>query len=81
MNPLPFLTKEEILKMVDPLTQPAAIRRWFECSGFSHFKIMPCGLPLVPRSFLDQQAGNDVSHGRGPNPDALRERFGKKKSA
>lgn len=78
MSTLPFLTKEEILKMVDPLKQPKAIRRWFENSGFSDFKIMPCGLPLVPRSFLDQQPQNAVSHGRGPNPDAFRERFGKK---
>ena len=74
---LPFLTKEEILKMVDPLKQPKAIQRWFENSGFSGFKVLPCGLPLVPRSFLEQHPQNDRP-GKGPNPDALRERYGKK---
>lgn len=81
MSTLPFLTKEEILKMVQPLTQPKAIRRWFQNSGFPSFRVMPCGLPLVPRSFLDQQPQNDPCHGKGPNANALRDHFAKKKSA
>lgn len=74
---LPFLTKDEIMILVDPLKQPAAICRWFQNSGFSDLKIMPCGLPLVPRSFLDSYSQNDRQK-KGPNTSALLQRFGKK---
>ena len=47
---LPYLTNEEIKGITEPLTQPAAIVRWFRANGFSDCKVKPNGLPLIYRS-------------------------------
>lgn len=46
----PHLTTEEILDMVQPLQQPAAIVRWFKKQGFVVKVVRPNGLPLISRS-------------------------------
>ena len=50
MTARPYLTDNEIREITYPLTQPAAIRRWFEQNGFAGAKIKPNGLPLIFRS-------------------------------
>lgn len=46
----PHLTTDEMLDMVEPLTQPAAIVRWFRKQGFEVKSIRPNGLPLISRA-------------------------------
>jgi len=46
------LTDAEIREMVFPLTQPAAIVRWFKKQGFT-VKVRPNGMPLVSRAHFD----------------------------
>lgn len=41
-----FLTDAQILDIVKPLTQPAAIVRWFVREGFT-VKVRPNGMPLI----------------------------------
>ena len=50
--PLPHLTDAEILDMVAPLKQPAAIVRWFRAQGFT-VREKPNGMPLVGRSHFE----------------------------
>jgi hypothetical protein len=54
---LPFLSDEEIFAIVKPLTQPAAIIRWFKNNGFDQIKVKPNGMPLVGRTYFDQVTG------------------------
>lgn len=49
----PFLSDEEILEIVKPLTQPAAIMRWFKHNGFPDVKARPNGMPLISRAYFD----------------------------
>jgi hypothetical protein len=49
MSAVPYLTNEEILGIVEPLTQPAAIVRWFRSHGFPDCQVRPNGLPLIFR--------------------------------
>lgn len=46
---IPHLTTEEILDMVEPLHQPAAIVRWFKKQGFVVKVVRPNGMPLISR--------------------------------
>lgn len=46
----PHLTTEEILDMVEPLQQPAAIVRWFKKQGFVVKVVRPNGMPLISRT-------------------------------
>lgn len=46
----PHLTTEEILDMVSPLQQPAAIVRWFKKQGFVVKVVRPNGFPLISRT-------------------------------
>lgn len=49
----PFLTDDEIREIVKPLTQPAAIVRWFRANGFPDCRVRPNGLPLITRAQFD----------------------------
>ena len=65
----PYLTDAEIFEIVDPLTQKASIRRWFEKAGFT-VKARPNGMPLILRAEFAKQAttpANDAARGDGPN--------------
>lgn len=55
----PYLTNAEILEIVDPLTQPAAIVRWFKNNGYT-VKVRPNGMPLVTRQHFEQVTGGNV---------------------
>lgn len=50
---LPFLTDDEIRQIVSPLSQPAAIVRWFRQNGFDGLKVRPNGMPLITRSHFE----------------------------
>jgi hypothetical protein len=56
-SPFPFLTDEEILEIVKPLRQPAAILRWFRKNGFDQVKPKPNGMPLIGRTYFEQVTG------------------------
>lgn len=77
MGAAPYLSDDEILKIVWPLTQPAAILRWFRNNGFPEVRRRPSGLPLVSRAYFDTvTAGNsravaDAMPKAEPNVDAL----------
>ena len=83
--PLPYLTDVEILDIVKPLTQPAAIVRWFNDHGL-YVKKRPNGMPLISRGHFevrtvaginDEPAGYD---GFVPRPDsaAFEQRYKRK---
>lgn len=80
----PFLTDEEIFAIVHPLTQPAAVVRWFLKNGFGEIKIRPNGLPLIARAYFDQVTAGQARRaestpaGAGPQPDvdAFRRKHG-----
>lgn len=55
----PYLTNAEILEIVDPLTQPAAIVRWFKNNGYT-VKVRPNGMPLVTRQHFEQVTGGNA---------------------
>lgn len=88
-QPLPFLTDTEILEIVKPLQQPAAIVRWFRDHGYV-CRVKPNRMPLISRSHFEQVTGcstaaNDSHGGMDPaqnasQPDAaaLLARFQKK---
>jgi hypothetical protein len=57
MSQLPFLTDDEIHEIVHPLTQPAAIMRWFRRNGFDQVKVKPNGMPLIGRTYFEQVTG------------------------
>ena len=82
---LPFLTDTEVLEIVKPLRQPAAIMRWFKCQGFS-VRIKPNGMPLVLRAHFE--TATDPVHtaevnlpdtAQQPDVAALLERFAKQR--
>jgi len=82
-SPLPFMSDEEILLLVKPLTQKAAIMRWFRNNGFPDVKPKPNGLPLIFRSAFDAApaAVNSGSHSQTsaqPNVLEFRLRYGNK---
>ena len=86
MSAKPFLTDDEILEIVYPLTQPAAIMRWFKNNGFTEVKPRPNGLPLVARAYFDAvqvgkaAAANDPHHSGAatqPNVKAYLDRVAK----
>jgi hypothetical protein len=54
---LPFLTDSEALEIVKPLTQSAAINRWFKQNGFDKIKTKPNGMPLIRRAYFDEVMG------------------------
>lgn len=83
--PLPYLTDVEVIDIVKPLTQPAAIVRWFNDHGF-YVKKRPNGMPLISRGHFeartvaginDEPAGYD---GFAPRPDraAFEQRYKRK---
>lgn len=43
---------DEIRRIAAPLTQPAAIRRWFVKQGFT-IRVKPNGMPLISRAHFD----------------------------
>lgn len=82
----PFLSDEEILEIVDPLTQPAAIMRWFKNNGFPDVKKRPNGMPLIARAYFDAvtagaatraQATETKEAGAQPNVQAYLDRISK----
>lgn len=80
MTTKPYLTNDEILEIVEPLTQPAAICRWFRNNGYADAKIKPNGLPLIPRAMFDHEKtkrARALNDSAGPNVVALTNRFGK----
>ena len=66
MSRVPFLTDEEIRTIVKPLTQPAAIVRWFRVNGFTEMKIKPNGMPLISLEHFDAVAGGGQSKPPAP---------------
>lgn len=76
----PFLTDDEILQIVRPLVQPAAIMRWFRNNGFADLKPRPNGLPLVPRSRFDapMPVAGGTAPSAQPNVDAFCAKYGNK---
>ena len=48
----PDIPDDEIRRMVAPLTQPAAIRRWFVRQGFI-VRQKPNGMPLISRAHFE----------------------------
>lgn len=52
--PLPYLTDVEVLEIVKPLTQPAAIVRWFSDHGF-YVNKKPNGMPLIGRVHFESR--------------------------
>lgn len=69
MTSRPYLTDAEILEIVEPLTQRAAICRWFTLKGFT-IKVRPNGMPLISRSqFEAAMAGGQTSAKSGLNDD------------
>jgi hypothetical protein len=81
----PFLSDGEILEIVTPLVQPAAIVRWFRDNGFPDVKKRPNGMPLVSRAYFDQVTAGSAKkadiHGPEivvqPNVQAYLDRFAK----
>ena len=81
---LPHLTDAEILDMVAPLQQPAAIMRWFKKQGFT-VKKKPNGMPLVSRAHFEAhlsaepeaQAAQDETAANTPDLAAFLARFQK----
>jgi hypothetical protein len=64
---LPHLTDAEVRDMVSPLTQPAAIVRWFKAQGFTVRK-KPNGMPLISRShFETMMAVNTATEEKKPD--------------
>lgn len=86
---LPFLTDSEILEIVKPLQQPAAIVRWFRDHGYV-CRVKPNRMPLISRSHFEQVSGcataandaradsNSSLMGGQPDAAALLARFQKK---
>jgi hypothetical protein len=64
MSALPYLSDDEILSIVRPLTQPAAIVRWFRLNGFPDVRKRPNGMPLVSRTYFDA-----ATAGTAPKPE------------
>lgn len=84
-SPHPYLTDAEIREIVSPLTQPAAIVRWFRSNGYE-VKVRPNGMPLVNRANFDAvSAGAAVKSDAGlsenpstqPNVQAYLDRIAK----
>lgn len=80
--PHPYLTDEEIMSLMSPLVQHAAIVRWFRANGFADCRVKPNGLPLIPRSqcnttptgaapLLTEESSSSI------NVEALLKRYGK----
>lgn len=65
---LPFLTDDEIRQIVNPLTQPAAIVRWFRQNGFENLRVKPNGMPLISRVYFDEVMGAGVTKMLEPKP-------------
>ena len=64
MITLPYLTDDEIKGIVRPLTQPAAIVRWFRANHYD-VKVKPNGMPLITRANFEA-----VGTGSSAKPDA-----------
>ena len=63
-----FLTQSEINEIAAPLTQPAAISRWFLHNGF-YFKSKPNGMPLISREHYESvMSGNPVPNALKTTP-------------
>jgi hypothetical protein len=60
MSRMPFLTDAEIKEIVFPLTQPAAIVRWFRKNGFTEMKVRPNGMPLISLEHFDSIASGGM---------------------
>jgi len=89
-NQTPLLTEEEILLIMHPLTQSAAILRWFKQNGFVDVKKRPNGMPLISRSYFDAITTSGIPSNLSstkplsriqPNFEALRERYGNRAKA
>jgi len=80
---LPFLSDEEILQIVSPLTQPAAIMRWFRNHGFPTAQQRPNGMPLIGREYFnlvtgglqDQSTTAPAKIGPGPDVEGYLRKF------
>jgi len=80
----PHLTDAEIIDMVAPLKQPAAIVRWFRAQGFT-VREKPNGMPLVSRAHFEahlsgEQAPSvtaDATPANTPDVAAFLSRFNK----
>lgn len=76
----PFLSDEELLKVCEPIKQPAAMIRHLKRQGF-HVKRRPNGWPLVSRSNFEAvmmgsaQTASTGNVGQEPNVQALLDRF------
>ena len=66
----PFLTDEEIRHIAYPLSQPAAIVRWFRHNGFDGLKVRPNGMPLITRSHFDAVTSSVVMKNSHPEQEA-----------
>lgn len=76
----PFLSDSELLKLCEPLTQPAAMIRYLKDQGF-FVKRRPNGWPLISRTNFEavmMGSAPDAATGNahaGPNAQALLDRF------
>jgi hypothetical protein len=80
---LPFLTDDEIRQIAHPLTQPAAIVRWFRHNGFDGLKVRPNGMPLIARAHFDAMTAsvamqNAATTEQAPDATAFLARIGRK---
>lgn len=66
MSTLPYLTDAEILGIVAPLRQPAAIVRWFRHEGFE-VRVRPNGMPLISRAHFDAITSGPTATIQAPN--------------
>jgi hypothetical protein len=73
----PYLTDPEILEIASPLTQRAAIVRWFKNNGFGVVRVRPNGMPLIMRSALEQIDQKEASNDSKVDVAAYLRKYGK----
>ncbi len=66
----PYLTDAEILGIVAPLKQPAAIVRWFRREGFE-IRVRPNGMPLISRAHFDAMTNKPLPASLPPDSPVL----------
>ena len=65
----PDIPDDEIRRMVAPLTQPAAIRRWFVKQGFT-VREKPNGMPLISRAHFEAHLSAGTEQVKADEPTA-----------